>query len=74
MFQATVAASPVYRLLGKQGLSTTEFSSIETPLLSGDLAFRPHSDGPPAPNWPAFFTFASRYLSPSAPAATAGAQ
>ena len=40
---------------------------IETPLITGDLAFRQHADGhTPAPNWPTFITFASRYLhSPS---------
>ena len=29
----------------------------------GDIAFRQHSGGhSPAPNWPTFITFASRYL------------
>jgi hypothetical protein len=63
MFMATVAAGPVYRLLGKKDLATTEFPPIETPLIEGDLAYRQHSDGHnPAPNWPTFLTFASRYL------------
>jgi hypothetical protein len=63
MFMAASAASPVYRLLGKKGLDTTTFPPIETPLIDGDLAFRQHSGGhTPAPNWPTFITFASRYL------------
>jgi hypothetical protein len=63
MFMAAVTASPVYRLLGKRGLDTTVFPPIETPLIDGDLAFRQHAGGhTPAPNWPVFITFASRYL------------
>ena len=63
MFMASVDASPVYKLLGKKGLDTSEFPAIETPLIDGDLAFRQHSGGhTPTPNWPTFITFASRYL------------
>jgi hypothetical protein len=63
MFMAAVAASPVYQLLGKHGLDTTVLPPIETPLIDGDLAFRQHAGGhTPAPNWPTFITFASRYL------------
>jgi hypothetical protein len=63
MFMAAAAASPVYTLLAKKGLDTTTFPPIETPLIEGDLAFRQHSGGhTPAPNWPTFITFASRYL------------
>lgn len=68
MFLAEVEAGPVYRLLGKKGLGTTEFPPIETAVIDGDLGFRQHSGGhTPAPNWPTFLTFASRYMS-SAPA------
>jgi hypothetical protein len=36
---------------------------METPLIDGDIAFRQHSAGhTPAPNWPTFLTFASRYI------------
>ena len=60
-FLAGVGADPVYRLLGKKGLGTTEFPKMETGLLDGDLAFRqhagPHTD---APNWPYFIEFAER--------------
>lgn len=63
MFLAEVAAGPVYKLLGKRDLGTTEFPPMETSLISGDLAFRQHSGGhTPAPNWPTFLNFASRYL------------
>ena len=68
MFMAAVAASPVYRLLGKRGLDPTVFPAIETPLIDGDLAFRQHAGGhTPAPNWPTFITFASRYLTVTTP-------
>jgi hypothetical protein len=63
MFLATVAAGPVYGLLGKKDLGTEEFPPMETPLIDGELAFRQHSDGhAPGPNWPTFLTFAGRYI------------
>jgi len=63
MFLAAVGAGPVYRLLGKKDLGTTEFPPIETALLDGDLAFRQHTGGHTAgPNWPYFIQFAERYL------------
>ncbi len=63
MFLAEVAAGPVYRLLGKRGLGTTEFPPMETALTTGELAFRQHPDGhTPVPNWPAFLDYAARYL------------
>ncbi|HEY1208829.1 MAG TPA: acetylxylan esterase [Terracidiphilus sp.] len=63
MFMAAAAAGPVYRLLGKKDLGTEEFPPIETALIAGDVAFRQHSGGhTPAPNWPTFLDFASRYL------------
>jgi hypothetical protein len=65
MFMATAAASPVYRLLGKRGLDTTEFPPIETPLTDGELAFRQHAGGHTSyPNWPVFLDFARRYFEP----------
>jgi hypothetical protein len=63
MFMAAVAAGPVYTLLGKKDLGTTEFPKVETPLTDGELAFRQHSSGhTPVPNWPTFISFASRYF------------
>ncbi|MBO0857026.1 MAG: acetylxylan esterase [Chloracidobacterium sp.] len=62
-FMAAVAAGPVYRLLGKKDLGTTEFPPVETALIDGDLAWRQHSGGhTTGPNWPTFLTFASRYI------------
>jgi len=64
MFMAAAAAGPVYKLLGKKDLGTTEFPMMETALIDGDIAFRQHRGGhTPGPNWPAFLTFAGRYLS-----------
>lgn len=64
MFMAAVGAGPVYKLLGKKDLGTSEFPPVETPLIDGDVAFRQHSSGhTPGPNWPTFITFASRYFS-----------
>jgi hypothetical protein len=63
MFLAAAGAGPVYKLLGKKDMGTTEFPPIETPLIDGDVAFRQHSGGhTPGPNWPTFITFAQRYL------------
>jgi hypothetical protein len=72
MFMAAAAAGPVYKLLGKKDLGTADFPAMETPLIDGDIAFRQHSGGhTPAPNWPTFITFASRYLqTPGGGAAT----
>lgn len=53
----------MYRPLGKKDMGTTEFPPIETPSITGEVAFRQHSGGhTPAPNWPTFLIFASRYL------------
>jgi hypothetical protein len=63
MFMAAAAAGPVYTLLGKRDMGTTNFPPIGTPLIDGDIAFRQHSGGhTDAPNWPTFIEFASRYL------------
>jgi hypothetical protein len=70
MFLAAVGAGPVYKLLGKKDLGTNEFPPIATPLINGDIGFRQHHQGhTPAPNWPTFLTFASRYIKGSGVAA-----
>jgi hypothetical protein len=78
MFLAAAGAVPVYELLGKRGLGTTEFPPIETPLTDGEIAFRQHSGGhTPGPNWVTFLNWAERYFrDPSAPVAppTTGAR
>jgi hypothetical protein len=66
-FLAAVGAGPVYKLLGRNDLGTAEFPPIKTPLIDGDIAFRQHSGGhTPAPNWPTFLIFASRYIKAAA--------
>lgn len=56
-------AGPVYKLLGKKDLGTTEFPPIETSLVDGEIAFRQHSGGhTTGPNWPYFLTWAERYI------------
>lgn len=63
MFLAGVHASPVYELLGKQGLTTKEFPPQETNLTNGEIAFRQHAGGHTVgPNWPFFIIFAQRYF------------
>ena len=63
MFLAEVAAGPVYRLLRKKDLGTSEFPPTGTALIDGDLGFRQHDDGhSPGPNWPTFIQFVSRYF------------
>jgi hypothetical protein len=66
-FMAAVAAGPVFRLLGKGDLGTTEFPAVEAALVVGDLAWRQHSGGhTTGPNWPTFLQWADRYInSPS---------
>lgn len=62
-FLAGVGAGPVYKLLGKKDMGTSEFPPIETPLMDGDVSFRQHAGGhTPGPNWPVFLTFAERYF------------
>jgi len=63
MFMAAAAAGPVYNLLGKKDMGTTDFPPTGTTLIDGDIAFRQHHGGhTPGPNWPTFLTFAKRYL------------
>lgn len=63
MFLGGVYAGPVYKLLGKKDLGTTELPPLETALIEGDIAFRQHSGGhTTGPNWPIFIQFASKYF------------
>jgi peptidoglycan/xylan/chitin deacetylase (PgdA/CDA1 family) len=63
MFLGAVGAGPVYKLLGRKDLGTTQFPPMETTLIDDDIAFRQHSGGhTTGPNWPTFLTFASRYI------------
>ncbi|HEV2619997.1 MAG TPA: acetylxylan esterase [Acidobacteriaceae bacterium] len=66
-FLATVAASPVYELLGRKGLVIDAFPAPDVALITGDLGFRQqHGGHTPLPNFPTFLTFASRYMPSSA--------
>ena len=68
-FMAAVAAGPVYRLLGKKDLGTTQYPPAEVGLVDGEIAYRMHPGGHTAgPNWPSFLAFAARYIkSPPTP-------
>ncbi len=65
-FLAEVAAGPVYRLLGKKDLGTTEQPPFDQPLITGELGFNYHTgahtitDG----DWQAFLNFADEHLQP----------
>jgi dipeptidyl aminopeptidase/acylaminoacyl peptidase len=63
-FKALVAAGPVYRLLGKKDLGTTELPPLDTPQISGDLGWYYHK-GPhaaTAEDWKVFLQFLDRYF------------
>ena len=62
-FLAAAGAGPVYTLLGKKDLGTTEFPPIDTTLINGDIGFRQHTGGhTDGPTWPTFLTFADKYV------------
>lgn len=62
LFLAGLYAGPVYELLGKKGLGTTEMPAIETALTGGEIAFRQHSGGhTTGPNWPTFLGYTDKY-------------
>jgi hypothetical protein len=64
MYLTTVYASPVYQLLGKKGMiMTDEKPQIDVAYIKGDIGYRYHEGGhTDAPDWPAFFEFASKYF------------
>ena len=68
-FMATVAAQPVFRLLGAKDLGVTEdyqtarMPPVNTGLLAGQLAWRQHDGGhTDAPNWKYFIPWADKFL------------
>ena len=65
-FLGEVAAGPVYRLLSKQDLGTTNGPPIDTPIITGDLGFHYHTGGHAitASDWNAFLDFADKYFKP----------
>ncbi len=61
MFMAASAASPVWTLLGRDGLPTDEMPAPAVGLTEGDLAWRQHLGGHTnEPNWESFLDFAAR--------------
>jgi hypothetical protein len=72
-FMAAVAAGPVFKLLGKKDLGTSEFPDVEKAVVDGDLAWRQHKGGhTTGPNWPTFLTFADRYIKTSGASSSGG--
>lgn len=68
-FLAEVAAAPVYKLLGREGMETTEWPGADHPLTTGSLGWNYHT-GPHAilpEDWQAFLDFADRHLQASRP-------
>jgi hypothetical protein len=63
MFKAMVAAGPVYRLLGRKDLGTTELPPLDTALTQGDLGWHYHTGGHTATpaDWKAFLEFLGKY-------------
>ena len=69
-FMATVAAGPVFRLLGAKDLGITDtyqsakMPPVNTGLLDGQLAWRQHDAGhTDAPNWKYFIPWADKFFS-----------
>ena len=63
-FLAEGAAGPVYALLGRKGLGTSEMPPVDVAVASGELAFRYHA-GPHAvmpEDWSLLLDYADRYL------------
>ena len=63
-FLGAVAAGPVYRLLGKKDLGTSELPPLDHPIIDGDMGWNYHSEGhlaTPA-DWQAFLKFLDRYF------------
>jgi hypothetical protein len=62
-FEACAAATPVYKLLGKTGITVTEFPAPDVSLVNGELAFRNHEGGhTDEPDWLVFLEFAEKYF------------
>jgi hypothetical protein len=63
-FLGAVAAGPVYRLLGKNDLGTSELPPLDHPIVDGDMGWNYHSEGhlaTPA-DWQAFLKFLDKYF------------
>jgi hypothetical protein len=74
-YMATVAAGPVFRLLGAKDLGTSDdynkekMPAVNVSLLDGQLAWRQHDGGhTDGPNWKYFIPWASKFLKYDIPA------
>jgi hypothetical protein len=74
-FMATIAAQPVFRLLGARDLGrsddyhTERMPPVNTSLLDGQLAWRQHDGGhTDGPNWKFFIPWADKFLKHTPPA------
>jgi hypothetical protein len=65
-FLAQVAAGPVYQLLGKTDLGTSDLPPLDAPVIDGTLGFLYHTGGHSITpeDWSAFLKFAVRHLHP----------
>jgi len=68
-YMATVAAGPVFQLLGAKGLGfsgdyhSAKMPPVKTGLLDGELAWRQHDGGhTDGPNWKYFIVWADKFL------------
>jgi hypothetical protein len=63
-FLAEVAAGPVYTLLGRKNIGVTDFPPVDTPVITGDLAWQYHTGGHmvTAADWATFVTFLGKYF------------
>ena len=63
-FLGAVAAGPVYRLLGKKDLGTTELPPMDRPIIDGDMGWNYHSEGHQATraDWQAFLRLLDKYF------------
>ena len=69
-FMATVAAGPVFRLLGAKDLGTDKMPPVNVGLLDGQLAWRQHDGGhTDGPNWKYFIPWADKFIGHRAPTA-----
>jgi hypothetical protein len=74
-YMATVAAGPVFRLLGAKDLGTSDdyktekMPAVNMSLLEGQLAWRQHDGGhTDGPNWKYFIPWADKFLKRTPPA------
>ena len=64
IYLTAAAASPAYELLGRTGLVLKDDKpQVDKAYIEGDLGYRYHNGGhTDAPDWPAFFEFAKKYI------------